>query len=62
MPAACNSTTTINGIEMKFGLVVRNDEVINLLLLNWLMTSSFNHNGVITVKILGFLRNLPDQK
>ena len=28
VPAA-NSTTTINGIEIKFGLVVRNDEVIN---------------------------------
>ena len=58
MPAAQNSKT-IHGIEMKFGRIVENYNLINLVYLNWQMTSSLLHNGVITVKILDFYEIFP---
>ena len=51
MPAAHNSKT-FHGIEMKFGRVVENHKLINLVSFNWQMTSSLCHNDVITVVIL----------
>ena len=38
MPAAYNSKN-IHGIKMKFGRVVENDKLINLVLFNWQMMS-----------------------
>ena len=38
MPAAHNSKA-VRGIGMKFGRVVKNHKLINLVLLNWQMTS-----------------------
>ena len=52
-PAAHNSKT-IRGIKMKFGRVVENHKLINLVLFNWQMKSPLRHDGVITVEILDF--------
>ena len=56
MPAAHNFKT-IHGIEMKFGRVVENHSLINLVQFTWQMTSSLRHNR----RNFGFLRNLADQ-
>ena len=56
MPAAYNSKT-INDNEMKFGGVVKDHYLTNLVWFNWGMTSSLHHNDVITVKILSFYKN-----
>ena len=53
MTAAYNSKT-IQDIEIKFGGIVENCKVINLVLLNWRVTSSLHHNDIITVKTFGF--------
>ena len=53
MPVAHNSKT-IHGIEMRFGRIVENHKLINLVQFNWQMMSSFHHNDVITVEILDF--------
>ena len=53
MPAAHNSKT-IHVVEMKFGRVVGNHKLINLVQFNKQMTSSLRHNGVLTVEILDF--------
>ena len=54
VPAAYNSKT-INDNEIKFGEVVKDHLVINLVWFNWRMTSSLHHNDVITVKILSHI-------
>ena len=43
MPAAYNSKT-INDSEMKFGGVVKDYYLINLVWFNWRMTSLLHHN------------------
>ena len=58
MPAAHNSKT-IYDIEMKFGRVVKNHKLINLVSFNMQVTSSLRHNDVITVKIFAFYQILP---
>ena len=50
-PAVYNSIT-IHGIEMKFGRVVENHKLINLVKFNFQITSSLRHNYVITVALL----------
>ena len=50
---------TIDGIEMKFGKVVENHKLINLVGFNWQMTLSLPHNDVTTVEILDFYEILP---
>ena len=61
MPAAHNSKI-INDNEMKFGGIVENYKLINLVYFNWLMTSSLRHNDVITVKSFSFYKNLTSQR
>ena len=61
MPAAHNSKI-INDNEMKFGGIVENYKLINLVYFNWLMTSSLRHNDVITLKIFSFYKNLTSQR
>ena len=56
VPAVRNSKT-IHGIEMKFGWVIENHTLINLVSFNWQMTSSLRHNR----RNFRFLRNLADQ-
>ena len=51
MPAVHNFKT-IYGIEMKFGRVVENHKLVNLVQFNWQIASSLRHNNVTTVKIL----------
>ena len=58
MPAAHNSKT-LNGIGTKFGRIVENHKLINLVKFNWQMTSALRHNDVITVEILDFYEILP---
>ena len=59
--AACNSRT-INDNEMKFGGVVKDHWLINLVQFNWRTASSLHHNDVITVKILSFYKNFTNQR
>ena len=47
MPAACNSKT-VNGNKLN---LVDYNEINNLKLFNWNMTSSLRNNDVITLKI-----------
>ena len=61
VPAAYNSKT-INDNEMKLCGVVKDHQLINLVLFNWDMTSSLRHNDVITVKILDFHKNFTSQR
>ena len=56
VPAAHNSKT-IHDIEMKFGRVVKNHKLINLVPFNMQVTSSLRHNDVITVKIFAFTKS-----
>ena len=49
----------IHDIEMKFGWVIENYKLINLVQFNWQMTSSLRHNDVIAVEILDFYEILP---
>ena len=58
VPAAHNAKT-IHDIKMKFGRVVENHKLINLVQFNWQMTSSLRHNDVITVETLDFYESLP---
>ena len=51
VPAAHNSKT-ITDNEMKFGEVVENHKLINLVPFNCYMASSLHHNDVITAKFL----------
>ena len=53
VPADYNSKT-INGNGMKFGGVVENLKLINLVQFYWFVTSSLRHNNVITVNIFSF--------
>ena len=57
--SAAHNSKTIYGFEMKFGRVVENHKLINLVSFNWQMTSSLRHNDVITVEILEFYEILP---
>ena len=61
MPAT-NNSKTINDNEMKFGGVVKDHSLINLLWFSWRMTSSLRHNDVITAKILNFYKNFTSQR
>ena len=58
---AAHNSKTINDNGMKFGGVVKNHKLINLVYFNWLMTSSLRHNDVITAKIFSFYKNLTNQ-
>ena len=60
VPAAHNSKT-INDNGMKFGGVVENHKLINLVQFNWLIRSSLRHNDVITVKIFSSYKNLTNE-
>ena len=51
VPAAYNSKT-IHDIEMKFGRIVENYKLINLVKLNWQIPSLLRHNDVITNNFL----------
>ena len=53
-----NNSKTIHSIELKFGRVVENHRLINLVSFNWQMTSLCN-NDVITIKNLDFYKILP---
>ena len=53
VPAAYNSKT-ISENEIKFVGVVENHRLINLVLFNWLMTSSLRHNDIINVQVFSF--------
>ena len=46
---------------MKFGGVVKNYKLINLVSFNWHMTSSLRHNDAIILKILSIYKNLANQ-
>ena len=60
---ATYSSKTVNNIEMKFGRVVENHELINLACFNWYMAQLLHHNDVITVKFCCFyFRNIAEQK
>ena len=48
-------------IEMKFGRVVENHKLINLVEDNWQITSSLHHDDVRTVEILNFYEILPNK-
>ena len=58
VPTVHNSET-IHGIGITFCRVVENHKLINLVEINWQMTSSLRHNDVITVEILDFYEILP---
>ena len=58
VPAAHNSKT-VHGIGIKFGRVVENRKLINLVQFNWQMTSLLCDTDVITVEILDFYKILP---
>ena len=58
VPAA-HSSKAIHGIEVKFGRIVENQKLINLVQLNWKKTSLLRHNDVIIVQILDFYQILP---
>ena len=53
VPAA-NNSKAISDKETKIGRIVENHRLINLMLFNWLMTSSLSHNDVINAKIFSF--------
>ena len=53
VPAA-NNSKAISDKETKIGWIVENHRLINLMLFNWLMTSSLSHNDVINAKIFSF--------
>ena len=53
VPAAYNSKTICEN-EIKFVGVVENHRLINLVLFNWLMTSSLRHNDIINVQVFSF--------
>ena len=61
MPAASNSNA-INDNEMKLGGVVKDHQLINLVLFNWRMTSLLRNSDVITVKILSFYKIFTSQR
>ena len=54
-----NNSKAIHSIELKFGRVVENHRLINLVSFNWQMTSSLCNNDVITIKNLDFYKILP---
>ena len=56
---ATHDSRTIHDIEMKFGKVVDNHKLINLMQFNWQITSTLRLNNVITVQILDFYKILP---
>ena len=60
VPAAYTSLT-INDNEMKFGGVVKDNHLVNLVRFNWRMTS-LHHNDVTTVKILSFYKNFNQRR
>ena len=57
MPAAYNSKT-INDNEMKLGGVVKDHWLINLVWLNWHITSSLRLNDVINCQNFEFLQKI----
>ena len=57
---AHNFTAIIEN-KMKFGRVVENHKLMNLVSFNCHMMSSLRHNDVITVKIWNFYKNLANR-
>ena len=61
MPAAYNCET-INDNEMKFGGVVKDHSLINLVWFNCRMTLTLHHNDVTNVKNFELLQNFHQSK
>ena len=61
MPAAYNCET-INDNEMKFGGVVKDHSLINLVWFNCRMTLTLHHNDVTNVKILSYYKTFTSQR
>ena len=61
MPAACNYKT-IHGVEMKFGRILDNQKLIDLVFFIWQLTPILCHYDEITVEILDFYEILLTKK